>query len=143
MGLFQRRAGKVATVPRATVWILAAAIALVAIVRAAAPGAQAPPAAKPSPSARIVRLDPALDAVVPLGAVVENIYEGSGRLAEGPVWTRDGGLLFSDMAANVIYRMSRDGRASVFVTRAGYDGEPPKSGPMAGSNGSPSTARDV
>src|SRR5262245_36716622 len=84
--------------------------------------------------AAIVRLDPALGAIVPPGTVVERLYEGSG-LIEGPLWTRDGSLLFSDMAANVISRLGRDGRASVFMTRAGYDGDPPAQGPTVGSNG--------
>jgi gluconolactonase len=67
--------------------------------------------------------------------VVERVYEGSGRLAEGPLWTRDGALLFSDLAMNAIYRLSQDGRASVFLNRAGYDGDPPTTGPMVGPNG--------
>jgi gluconolactonase len=95
---------------------------------------QTPPVRGLSQAATIVRLDPALDAVVPAGTMVEQVYEGSG-LVEGPLWTRDGSLLFSDMAANVISRLTRDGHTSVFVRRAGYDGDPPKNGPLAGSNG--------
>ena len=87
-----------------------------------------------SPAPRIVRLDPALDAIAPPGTRVELIHERSG-LAEGPLWTRDGALLFSDIAANVIYRLNRDGRASAFLHRAGYDGDPPHGGPTVGSNG--------
>jgi gluconolactonase len=71
---------------------------------------------------------------VPPGAIVERLHEVSG-LAEGPLWTRDGALLFSDMAANTIARWGSDGRISVFLGRAGYDGDAPASGPMVGSNG--------
>lgn len=51
----------------------------------------------------IERLDPALDAIVPAGARIEKVAEGF-RFTEGPVWTRDGVLLFSDIPNNVVLR---------------------------------------
>jgi len=116
-------------------WMAAMAIAAAQLASASGQGSQASAADKASEPARIVRLDPGLDAVVPGGAAVERVRDNSGRLAEGPLWTRDGSLLFSDMTANVIARMTKDGRTSVFIPRAGYDGDPPPSGPMVGSNG--------
>src|SRR5262249_8813942 len=52
----------------------------------------------------IVRLDPALDEIVPRDARIEKLASGF-LFTEGPVWVRDGGyLLFSDPNNNVIYR---------------------------------------
>jgi gluconolactonase len=91
--------------------------------------------AVPPQQARLVKLHPALDAIVSSETAIEKIYAGSGHLLEGPLWTRDGTLLFSDIAANVIYSLRREGIASVFVNRAGYDGRAPQDGVMVGSNG--------
>lgn len=46
-------------------------------------------------------------------------------LTEGSVWVRDGNkgyLVFSDNAANVIYKWSRDSPLSVFLEKSGYTG---------------------
>jgi gluconolactonase len=72
---------------------------------------------------RIIRLDPALDAVVSPDAKLETLGEHFG-LTEGPVWVQDGGagyLLFSDLTANVIYKRRPDGRLSAFAENI-YDG---------------------
>ena len=71
--------------------------------------------------AEIVRLDPALDRIVPAGAVVEKLAGGF-QFTEGPVWHPDGYLLFSDPNANTIYRWSPEGSVSVFRTKSGYSG---------------------
>src|SRR5687768_17911494 len=80
---------------------------LVALVTAwliglAAAGGQTPDGAP----FRIERLHPALDDVVAADARLELLGDRF-ALTEGPVWVRDGDagyLLFSDNAANVIYR---------------------------------------
>src|SRR5437762_11018804 len=79
----------------------------------------ASPPARNGSVGRIVRLDPALDAIVPPEATIELVHRGEGGVTEGPVWTRDGALLFSDMAANVITRLTPDGQARVFRKEAG------------------------
>ena len=68
----------------------------------------------------VVRLDSALDAIVPAGAKVERVATGFG-FAEGPVWVRDGGfLIFSDIPDNVIRKWHpADNTVSVFLDRAG------------------------
>jgi gluconolactonase len=76
---------------------------------------------------KIVRLDPALDAIISPDAKLETLGDRFG-LAEGPVWMpgqngQDGFLLFSDIAANLIYRWSRDRGLSVFMEKAGYTGK--------------------
>jgi gluconolactonase len=71
----------------------------------------------------IVRLNPALDEIVPADAKVEKLADNFGFL-EGPVWIRKGGyLLFSDIPANVIYKWSPDaGKVSIFLAYSGFTG---------------------
>jgi gluconolactonase len=70
----------------------------------------------------VVKLDPALDAVVSTDARLEQLGEGFG-ITEGPVWVSDGGyLLFSDIAGNVIYRWTPGGQTSVFLEKSGFTG---------------------
>jgi gluconolactonase len=75
----------------------------------------------------VVRLDPSLDELVSPNAKVE-LIRGDLGVTEGPVWVpegRSGSLVFTDIAANVIYRMSTDGRFSIVADRAGYTGYDP------------------
>jgi gluconolactonase len=87
-----------------------------------------------SVQARVVRLDPALDRIVPPGAVLEKLAGGF-RFTEGPVWHPDGYLLFSDPNANTIYRWSPDGVISVFRAKSGYTGVDIGRYRQPGSNG--------
>jgi gluconolactonase len=64
-----------------------------------------------SASADVVRLDPALDKIVLAGAVLEKVRSGFGS-TEGPLWSRDGALLFSDMSAQIVFRLTRNGEVS-------------------------------
>src|SRR4026209_2159026 len=67
----------------------------------------------------LVRLDPALDSIITSDAKLEVLGEHFG-LTEGPVWIREGAsgyLLFSDCAANVIYKWSPDAPLSVYLER--------------------------
>ncbi len=87
----------------------------------------------------LIRLDPALDEIVPADARVEKLASGFGRL-EGPVWVREGKgyLLFSDMPADVMYKWTPDGKISQFLRPSGYTqtGTPEVSVPLNfGSNG--------
>jgi gluconolactonase len=72
----------------------------------------------------VLRLDPALDALVSPDAKVELIKGGFG-FTEGPVWVqkgKNGYLLFTDIPGNVIYKLTPDGAASVYLFNAGYNG---------------------
>ena len=81
----------------------------------------------------VVRLDPALDKIVPAGAKVEKMVGGRG-FTEGPVWIRNGGyLLFSDVPANAIMKWSAAGGAEVFKKPI-FTGSYPE-GAQIGSNG--------
>src|SRR5690349_11732716 len=51
-------------------------------------------------SQEIQRLDPALDKIVPPNAKLEKIAGGFDKWTEGPVWTRNGTLLFAEIPAN-------------------------------------------
>jgi gluconolactonase len=55
----------------------------------------------------VVRLDPAMDTIVPLTATLELLAEGF-LLTEGPVWRGDGHLLFSDLEGDLIYTWRPD-----------------------------------
>ena len=53
---------------------------------------------------RIVRVDPRFDQLISTSAKLEKLADGF-RLAEGPVWSKSGRyLLFSDLAANTVYK---------------------------------------
>jgi hypothetical protein len=74
----------------------------------------------------IVRVDPALDAIVSSDTKLEKLAGGF-LFTEGPVWVpatvnTSGYLLFSDPNANSIYRWSPEGQVSIFRTKSGYAG---------------------
>jgi gluconolactonase len=95
----------------------------------------APGAAAKDAGGQVVRVDPALDEIVPAGAKIEKVAGGF-TFTEGPVWVRDGGyLLFSDPNENTIYRYSPDGQVSVFRTKSGYSGVDIGEYGQPGSNG--------
>ncbi len=87
----------------------------------------------------IVRVDPALDAIVSSDTKLEKLAGGF-LFTEGPVWVpatanTSGYLLFSDPNANIIYRWSADGQVSVFRTKSGYAGFNVGEYHQPGSNG--------
>jgi gluconolactonase len=72
----------------------------------------------------LVRMDPALDSILTPDSPLEVLGEHFG-LTEGPVWVKDasgGYLLFSDCAANVIYKWQPNAPLSVFLERSGFTG---------------------
>jgi gluconolactonase len=78
--------------------------------------------ATPAWAQDVVKLDPALDSLVASDAKVEIVKNGFG-FTEGPVWVQKGKtgyLLFSDIPANVIYKLTPDGNASVYLDHSGY-----------------------
>ncbi len=81
---------------------------------------------------RVVRLDPALDAVITPGTRVGRVAGGFG-FVEGPVW-KNGRLYFSDVKDNVIRALDRMGNVVVVLKASGGLTNPPK-GSNSGSNG--------
>jgi gluconolactonase len=100
------------------------------------PGSGSPLAVTPHEvNVRVVRLDPALDAIVPPNAKLYKLAEGF-QFTEGPVWVRDGGyLLFSDPNHNTIYKYTESGSLSVFREKSGYDAADIAEYSQPGSNG--------
>jgi gluconolactonase len=76
--------------------------------------------------AAVERLDPALDEIFSTDAKLEVIRRDYFGAAEGPTWFKDGHsgyLLFSDMAANRIYKWDpAGGQLSTFLEKSGYSG---------------------
>lgn len=86
-------------------------------------------------SQEVQKLDPALDDIVPGGATLDRIATGFNKWTEGPVWTRDGSLMFAEIPANNIVRWVPGQGARVFMHPSGYEGQAPFKGPEPGSNG--------
>src|SRR5215475_4379211 len=86
-------------------------------------------------SQEIQRLDPAFDQLVPSNAKLERVATGFNKWTEGPVWTREGSLLFAVIPSNQIVRWSPGKDARVFMEPSGYTGSAPYGGPEPGSNG--------
>jgi len=88
----------------------------------------------------VVRLDPAIDAIVPPNPKIYKLADGF-QFTEGPIWVRDGGyLLFSDPNANTIYKFKPDsgnspGDLSKFRQPSGYSGADIAEYGQPGSNG--------
>jgi gluconolactonase len=92
------------------------------------------PSASPATPVRVTRADPVIDSIVPPDTHVEKLADGF-LFTEGPVWTPEGYLLFSDPNANTIYRWSDDEGLSVFRTKSGYTGVDIGEYKQPGSNG--------
>jgi gluconolactonase len=80
------------------------------------------------------RGDPSIDQIVPKDAAIEKIGGGF-QFIEGPLWFKEGYLLFSDVVGNVIRKWTPDGKVVEFRRPAGYDGNELPAGGYIGSNG--------
>jgi gluconolactonase len=72
----------------------------------------------------INRLDPALDSLVSPDAKLDLVKNDFG-FTEGVVWVdqgKSGYLLLSDMYANVIYKVTPEGKVSLYLDHSGYPG---------------------
>jgi len=102
-------------------WAPVVAIVAVALWRAAGTACADQPVDKP-----VTRLDPALDELISPDAKLEEVRTGYG-FTEGLVWVpqgKTGYLLLSDMPANVIYKLSTDGKQqSIHLDHSGYTGQ--------------------
>ena len=82
----------------------------------------------------VERASGGLDAIVPGQPRLERVAGGF-EFTEGPVWTRDGALLFSSPNTNAIYRWSPVGKVTVFRPKSGYTGTDIGRYHQPGSNG--------
>jgi gluconolactonase len=114
--------------------VVSAALGIYKAEQPAADVQQAPaaiPASSPA-SIEILRLDPALDAVIAPGSKIEKVGNGF-VFTEGPMW-REGRLWFSDVPGNKMYAITPDGRSTVLLDHAGGLESFP-AGMSKGSNG--------
>jgi sugar lactone lactonase YvrE/uncharacterized protein (DUF885 family) len=89
----------------------------------------------PQPATEIQRLDSKVDELVPANAKLERVATGFDRWTEGPVWSREGSLLFAEIPANNIDMWIPGKGAHVFMHPSGYTGAESYKGPEPGSNG--------
>jgi gluconolactonase len=83
----------------------------------------------------VIRLDPAIDAIVPANPKIFKLADGF-QFTEGPVWVKPGYLLFSDPNANTIYKYTTaDAKLSVFKMNSGYSDKDIAEFFQPGSNG--------
>ncbi len=82
----------------------------------------------------IERISPGLDEIISADNNLERLANGF-QFTEGPVWSPDGYLLFSDPNQNVIYRYSQTGDVTVYRTKSGYAGVDIGEYHQPGSNG--------
>jgi gluconolactonase len=75
-----------------------------------------------------------IEGSVPVDGRLERVATGF-EFTEGPVWTRDGALLFSSPNTNTIYRWSPIGAVTVFRPKSGYTGTDIARYHQPGSNG--------
>lgn len=72
----------------------------------------------------IAKLDPSLDALISPDAKLDLVKNGFG-FTEGITWLDQGAsgyLLLSDMYANVIYKVTPEGKVSLYLDHSGYTG---------------------
>lgn len=72
---------------------------------------------------RVVRFDPALDAVIEPGTPIQRIATGF-QFGEGPMW-RQGRLWFSDLVGNEMFAVAPDGVAQQLIDHSGGLHNPP------------------
>jgi gluconolactonase len=113
--------GPISLSPRNYIWVRSATLDFYAAGRA--------PLAEEAP----LEVDGDLTSILPAVAPLERIAGGF-EFTEGPVWTRDGALLFSSPNTNAIYRW-RDGVVTVFRPKSGYTGVDVGRYHQPGSNG--------
>jgi gluconolactonase len=97
--------------------------------RPTATGSSAAP--EPLTGAAVVRLDPAINAVIAPGAKIERVATGF-QFTEGPMW-RGGQLWFSDLVGDQMISVSPGGQTRVLIDHSGGVLNPPH-GSYMGSN---------
>jgi gluconolactonase len=91
----------------------AGVLAFALLAGAAAPYGKVEPVA----GAKILRMDPALDAIVAPDAKIERLATGF-VFVEGPMW-RKGALWFSDLRGNKMYSVTPDGKLTMLLDHSG------------------------
>jgi gluconolactonase len=99
------------------------------------PGSSVPFVVSPQEvNVEVERLDPDIDTIVPANPKIFKLAEGFSFI-EGPVWARQGYLLFSDPNENRIYKYTPTGELAIFREQSGYAGADIGEYTQPGSNG--------
>ena len=85
-------------------------------------------------SASVERLDPQLDAIVPVQETIEKVGGGF-RWTEGPVWVSAGFLLFSEIPSAVIEKWTPDGKVATYLGPAEFTMRDAATAAEPGTNG--------
>jgi gluconolactonase len=85
-------------------------------------------------AAKVERLDPAANNIIPDGALLQKLAGGF-TWTEGPIWIHDGYLLFADIPSNSIRKLTLPDKASIYLQPSGYLGSAAFGGRESGSNG--------
>jgi gluconolactonase len=91
------------------------------------------PAQNAAPVGKIVRLDPAFDALIAKDARIEKVAGGF-TFTEGPLWRPEGLLWFSDVPGNLVRSVTPAGEVKVIIRNAGGTVSAPP-GAFIGPNG--------
>jgi gluconolactonase len=83
---------------------------------------------------QVARLESGIDSIVPADPRLEKVAGGF-PFTEGPVWSREGYLLFSSPDLNTIFRWTPDGQVDVYRPKSGYTGTNIGEYHQPGSNG--------
>lgn len=107
---------------------------LAVLLSACSTARQETPAAKEAPAiGKILRLDPAFDALIAKDARIEKVATGF-TFTEGPLWRPQDVLWFSDVPGNVVRSVSPAGDVKVLIQNGGGNGSPGP-GALIGPNG--------
>jgi gluconolactonase len=120
--------GPISASPANYIWMRTATLDFYAPSRAHV-GAQVPVEIVPADKAQDT-----LGRIVPSRARLERVAGGF-EFTEGPVWARDGALLFSSPNTNTVYRWAPAGVVTVFRPKSGYAGADIGRYAQPGSNG--------
>lgn len=87
-------------------------------------------------TAKIERLNKAVDDIVPADAVLNKVASGY-TWTEGPIWIYDqvGYLLFAEIPSNSIYKLVPGHKPTLFLRPSGWTESTPYNGKEPGSNG--------
>ncbi|MCQ8186088.1 SMP-30/gluconolactonase/LRE family protein [Parvularcula maris] len=92
----------------------------------------------------IERLDPAADAIIPDGAVVEKLTDDLFGWSEGPVHMPERGeVLFTDVPGNTLYGWSEEEGLRIVLKPSGLAGPVPKAFREPGANGLVADGQDA
>ena len=94
-----------------------ASLAVLLTACSTAPSTSSAPKEAPSVG-KILRLDPAFDALVSKGARIEKVATGF-TFTEGPLWRPQNVLWFSDVPGNVVRSVSPSGDVKILIQNAG------------------------